>query len=114
MAGQGELSRPSFWRVVGVWGIAVGVGCLVCVAQLRAVLPPWAVGVSVTWAVTCGLVAWLSARADQARREAAERADREFRVAEMRPDQPLAMFHLVVKAIHETTHARVLHVHPQR
>lgn len=87
------------------WGVAVGAGCLVCVFQLRAVLPSWAqwtaVGLSVTLAATCGLVAWLSAREDEAQREAAERADHEFRVAEMRPEQPLAMFHLVVKAIHE-------------
>jgi hypothetical protein len=87
------------------WGVAIGAGCLVCVFQLRTVLPPWAqwtaVGLSVALAVTCGLVAWLSLRADEARREAAERADHEYRVAEMRPDQPLGMFHLVVKAIHE-------------
>jgi hypothetical protein len=174
MAGPGELSRPSFWRVVCVsaavpagvlwiwsdrtwwvlvpligglivarlliglfpphwrdwasglalaviavlvaWsllqftppvalGVAVGVGGLVCVAQLRALMPPWArwtaVGVSVALAATCGLVAWLSWRADQARREANERAEHEFRVAEMRPDQPLAVLHLVVKAVHD-------------
>lgn len=93
------------------WGVAVGVGCLVCVVQLHAVLPPWAqwtaVGLSVALVATCGLVAWLSSRADQARREAAERAEREFRIAEMRPDQPLAMFHLVVKAIHENDPALV-------
>lgn len=174
MAGSGELSRPPFWRVVGVsvavvagvlwawsdwtlwvlvpligglavarlvlgffpphwrnWGtglvltgiavavvwclhqftsplalgVAVGAGGFVCVAQLRALMPSWAqwtaAGVSVVLAATCGLVAWLSSRADQERREAAERAEHEFRVAEMRPDQPLAILHLVVKAIHE-------------
>lgn len=86
-------------------GVAIGIGGFVCVAQLRALMPSWAqwtaAGVSVVLAATCGLVAWLSSRADQERREAAERAEHEFRVAEMRPDQPLAMLHLVVKAIHE-------------
>lgn len=42
------------------WGVAIGVGCLVCVFHLRTVLPPgaqWtAVGLSVALAVTCGLV----------------------------------------------------------
>jgi hypothetical protein len=183
MAGQGELSRPSFWRVVGVsvtavavvlwiwadrpwsiaiplvgglllahllipifpqhwrdgasglarvaiavlaagwlfqlttalaWGVAVGVGCLVCVTQLRAVLPPWA-----QWtAGGVGRHVWTGGMAIRtrrpARREAAEREDREFRVAEMRPDQPLAMFHLVIKAIHENDPALMLHVHPRR
>lgn len=64
-------------------------------------------GLSVALAVTCGLVAWLSSRAEQARREPAECAAREFRVAEMHPDQPLAMFHLVVKGLHENDPALV-------
>jgi hypothetical protein len=77
-------------------------------------MPPWAqwtaVGVSVALAVTCGLVAWLSWRADQERNEANERAAHEFRVAEKRPDQPLAVLHLVVKAVHDDDPALVCFV----
>jgi hypothetical protein len=84
------------------------------VAQLRAVLTPWAqwtaVGLSAALALTCGLVTWLSWRADQERREADERARHEYTVAEMRPDKPLAVLHLVVKAVHENDPALVCFV----
>ena len=95
-------------------GVAVGVGGLVCVAQLRAVLPPWAqwtaVGLSAALGVTCGLVAWLSWRADQERQAADERARHEYTVAELRPDRPLELLHLVVKAVHENDPALVCFV----
>lgn len=95
-------------------GVAVGAGGLVCVAQLRAILPTWAqwtaIGLSAALGVTCGLVAWLSWRADQERQAADERARHEYTVAEMRPDTPLAVLHLVVKAIHENDPALVCFV----
>jgi hypothetical protein len=95
-------------------GVAVGVGGLVCVAQLRAVLPPWAqwtaVGLSAVLAITCGLMAWLSWRADQERQAADERARHEYTVAELRPDRPLELLHLVVKAIHSNDPALVCFV----
>jgi hypothetical protein len=36
---------------------------------------------------------------DRDRREAAERAEREYRIADMRPPTPLAVLHLMVKAV---------------
>lgn len=174
MAGQGESSRPSLWRVawvslaavaavlwawsgwtwwvlvplivglvvarlviglfpmewrdwasglagtviaglVAVWllsftpfvalGVAVGVGGVVCAAQLRTVLPRWAgwttAGVSAALALGCALAAWLTWLDVQERREADERAEQEYRHAELRPDKPLAVLHQVVKAIHD-------------
>jgi hypothetical protein len=69
-----------------------------------------AVGLSAALGLTCGLVAWLSWRADQERQAADERARHEYTVAELRPDRPLELLHLVVKAIHENDPALVCFV----
>lgn len=106
---------PVVWLVRLVpWpgvGVAVGVGGLVAVWQLRVVLPVgprWAaVGVSAALVAVCGVVAVWSWSEARERREANERAEREFRVADMRPATPLAVLHLMVKAVHEADPALV-------
>lgn len=85
-------------------GVAAGVGGLVCAAQLGTTRPGWvrwaAVAVSAVLVAGCGLAAWLTWLGDRDRRAADERTARDYRVAEMRPDQPLAVLHHIVKAIH--------------
>lgn len=106
----GWLVRLVPWTGVGV---AVGVGGLVAVWQLRKALPPrprWAlVGLCAALLAVCGVsAAWMWA-ADRERREANERAEREYRVADMRPPTPLAVLHLMVKAVHENDANLVCH-----
>lgn len=53
------------------------------------------------------VAAWLEDRAADDRERAADRERHEYQVAEMRPTQPLAVLHVVVKSIHEDDPALV-------
>jgi hypothetical protein len=83
------------WTSLLQLGVAVGVAGATATVQLRP-QRSWvrwtAAGVSVCLAAGCGLALWLAWRADEQRREASEREDRDYRVADMRPDNPTRMF----------------------
>lgn len=88
------------WTSTLELGVAVGVAGAAAAVQLwpeRSWVRWTAAGVSVCLAAGCGLALWLAWRADEQRREAAERQARAYRVAEMRPDTPVGMFHQLAK-----------------
>jgi hypothetical protein len=92
-------------------GVAAGVAVLVAVAQTWRAWPSsfsWAaVGAGAALVAGFAFAAWIGAQDEAGRERAAEQARHEYQVAQLRPTQPLAVLHAVVKAVHEDDPALV-------
>lgn len=86
-------------------GVAAGVAVLVAVTQTWRAWPrgvAWAAaGTGAALVVGFAAAAWVADQAAEDREQAEDRERHEYQVAELRPTQPLAVLHLVVKAVHE-------------
>lgn len=115
---RGPTSRWAFAALavfVAVWvamlapgaagGVAAGVAVLVAVAQTWRAWPPlvaWlAAGTGVALVAGFAVAAWINDRTEAGRERANESERHEYQVAQLRPTQPLAVLHAVVKAVHD-------------
>lgn len=110
--------------VVAVWvatlapgpalGVAAGVAVLVAVVQLWHRVPSWtrwtAAGIGTALVAGFVVAAVVIEQAEAGRERVDEEQRHEHQVAELRPETPLAVLHILVKAIHEDDPALICFV----